>query len=208
MSSIQDFGNLHAELLHTSNLYYTTFSVLRRWPRKLLRRYGGCSDIIAHVSHLLPLDILGSISIVSWSGYCSWVPDTRSAYSGFCHHRTCIRECKGLGTSAHHARVKYRHSSSLHKKKGRKQNCNYHSLQFFFIFIDREPTTWSANNRLQIMVCSCAMSSNVVWPQIIFCSGVNETTLFSSLRSLLRENGRLLRFPKIFIKKTNSVIEW
>ena len=134
MWSIQDFGNLHAELLHTSNLYYTTFSVLRRWPRKLQRRYGGCSDIIAHVSHLLPLDILGSISIVSWSGYCSWVPDTRSAYSGFCHHRTCIRECRGLGTSVHHARVKYRHSSSLHKQKSRKQNCNYHSLQIFLPF--------------------------------------------------------------------------
>ena len=111
-----------------------TFNVLRRWPRKLLRRYGRCSDIIAHVSHLLPLDILGSISIVSWSGYCSWVPDTRSAYSGFCHHRTCIRECKGLGTSVHHARVKYRHSSSLHKKKSRKQNRNYHSLQIFLRF--------------------------------------------------------------------------
>ena len=33
---------------------------------------------------------------------------------------------------------------------------------------------------LQIMVCSCAMSSNSVWLQIIFCSStcVNETTLF------------------------------
>lgn len=44
-----DFGNLHAELLHTSNLNYTTFNVSRRWPRKLLRRYGRCSDIIVHV---------------------------------------------------------------------------------------------------------------------------------------------------------------
>ena len=30
---------------------------------------------------------------------------------------------------------------------------------------------------------------------------------FSFLRSLLRENGRSLRFPRIFVKKTNSVIE-
>ena len=47
---------------------------------------------------------------------------------------------------------------------------------------------WPANNCLQIMVCSCAMSSNCVWLQTIFCF----------LRSLLRENGS---FPKIFIKK-------
>ena len=28
---------------------------------------------------------------------------------------------------------------------------------------------WPANNCLQIMVCSCAMSCNCVWLQIIFC---------------------------------------
>ena len=55
------------------------------------------------------------------------------------------------------------------------------------------------------------MSSNFVWLQIIFCSCVNETTLFSLLRSLLSENGRLLRFPKILcdrMKKQllNSVV--
>ena len=73
---------------------------------------------------------------------------------------------------------------------------------FFFLFIGLEPTTWPANNCLQIMVCSCATSSTCVWLsvwlQIIFCSCVNERTLFSLLRSLLRENGS---FPKIFIKK-------
>ena len=71
--------------------------------------------------------------------------------------------------------------------------------KFFFLFICREPTTWPANNCLQIMVCSWAikMSSNLVWLQIlIFCSCVNETTLFSFLRSLLLENGRSLPFPK------------
>ena len=81
--------------------------------------------------------------------------------------------------------------------------------KFFFLFNGWEPTTWPANNCLQIMVCSCAMPSNCVWLQIIFYSCVKETMLFSFLRSLLRENGRSwLRFPRIFIKKTNSVIEW
>ena len=51
------------------------------------------------------------------------------------------------------------------------------------------------------MVCSCAMPSNCVWLQIILCTCVKETVLFSFLRSPLRENGRSLRFPRIFIKK-------
>ena len=71
----------------------------------------------------------------------------------------------------------------------------------FFLFIGREPTTWPANNCLQIMVCSCAMPFNSVWLQIIFCSCVKETVLFSLLRSLLHENGRSLRFPRIFTNK-------
>ena len=70
-----------------------------------------------------------------------------------------------------------------------------------FLFIGREPTTWPTNNCLQIMVCSCAMPSNSVWLQIIFCSSVKETAPFSFLRSFLRENGISLRFPRIFIKK-------
>ena len=80
--------------------------------------------------------------------------------------------------------------------------------EFFFPFIGRQPTKRPANN---FMVCSCAMSSNyawLVWLQIIFCSCENETTLFSFLRSLLRENGS---FPNIFIviyQKTNSVTLW
>ena len=73
--------------------------------------------------------------------------------------------------------------------------------KFFFLFIGRQPTTWPVNNCLQIMVCSCAMPSNSAWLQITFCSCVKETVLFSFLRSLLRENGRSLRFPRIFIKK-------
>ena len=73
--------------------------------------------------------------------------------------------------------------------------------KFLFLFIGRQPTMWPANNCLQITVCQCAMLSNCVWLQIIHCSCVNETTLFSSLRSLLRKNGRSLGFPNIFIKK-------
>ena len=66
--------------------------------------------------------------------------------------------------------------------------------KFFFLFIGREPTKWPANNCVQIMVCSWAMLSNSVWLQIIFCSYMKETVLFSFLWSLLCENGRSLRF--------------
>ena len=64
--------------------------------------------------------------------------------------------------------------------------------KLFFPFIGWKPTVWPANNCLQIMVCSS---------QIIFCSMQNKTTLLSFLWSLLRENGRSLHFPNIFIKK-------
>ena len=44
------------------------------------------------------------------------------------------------------------------------RNNYYHSMQmFFFLFIGQEPTTWPANNCLQITVCSCAMSFNCFW---------------------------------------------
>ena len=65
---------------------------------------------------------------------------------------------------------------------------HYHSKQTFSLFIGRQPTKWPANNCLQIMVCSC----------------VKETVPFSFLRLLLRENGRSLRFPRIFIKKKKT----
>ena len=73
--------------------------------------------------------------------------------------------------------------------------------KFFFLFIGREPTTWPANKYLQIMVCSCAMPSNCVWLQIIFCTCVKETVLFSFLQSLLHENGSSLRFRGYSLKK-------
>ena len=47
---------------------------------------------------------------------------------------------------------------------------------FFFLSIGREPTTWPANNCLQIMVCSCVVPSKRVLLQIIFCSCVIGTT--------------------------------
>ena len=75
-------------------------------------------------------------------------------------------------------------------------NGHYHSMQIF-LFIGRQPTTWTSNNCLQIMSCSCAMLSNCVWLQIIFCSCVKEATRD---RSWVKK-GRSLRFPKIFIKK-------
>ena len=77
--------------------------------------------------------------------------------------------------------------------------------KFFFLFIGRKPTMWPANNSLQIMVCSSAMPSNSVWLQIIFCSSIKETVVFSFLQSVLHENGRLLRFPMIK-QSLNSVI--
>ena len=80
-------------------------------------------------------------------------------------------------------------------------NVNY-LIEYFmkltwYVVYTREPTTWPANNYLQIMVCSCAMLSNCVWLQIIFCSCLNETTRD---RSCVKK-GRSLRFAKIFLKK-------
>ena len=43
---------------------------------------------------------------------------------------------------------------------------------FFFLSTGREFTTWTANNCLQIMVCSCVVPSKRVLLQIIFCSCV------------------------------------
>ena len=85
-------------------------------------------------------------------------------------------------------------------------NFYYYSKQIFLSFHWPRAYHVTCNNCLQIMVCSCAMPSNCVWLQIIFCTCVKETVLFSFLRSLLRENGRSLRFPRILITKTSSVI--
>ena len=71
--------------------------------------------------------------------------------------------------------------------------------KFFSLFIGWEPTTWPANICLQMMVCSCAMSSNCVWLQIIFCS-CKRNHAFLLLVIALAWKCRLLHFPKIFIK--------
>ena len=65
----------------------------------------------------------------------------------------------------------------------------YNSINFFFLFIGREPTTWPANNCLKISVLL----------QIIFCSCVIETTL-------LCENGSSLSWA--FRKRFNCWELW
>ena len=47
---------------------------------------------------------------------------------------------------------------------------------FFFPSIGQQPTTWPANNCLQIMICSFVVLSEHVLLQIIFCSCVIRTT--------------------------------
>ena len=88
--------------------------------------------------------------------------------------------------------------------------CTLSFQAIFFLFIGRKPTTWPANNCLQIINCSCAKSSNCVrpcvgpnGPQIIFCSCVNETRLFSFLRSFLRGKRQIASLPEdIHYKQT------
>ena len=54
---------------------------------------------------------------------------------------------------------------------------------------------------------SVAVLYNCVWMQIIFCSCVNETTLFSFLRSFLREKLQIVSLPEDIHEKTKLVIE-
>ena len=79
------------------------------------------------------------------------------------------------------------------ERKNRLHACNLFTMEriinniiigykLFSPFAGQELTTWPANNCLQIVGCSCTMSFNYVWLYIIFCSGINETTLFSFLR--------------------------
>ena len=86
-----------------------------------------------------------------------------------------------------------------------KNNKHYHLMQIFLPFPWPSAQHVTCKQYPQIMVCSCAMSPNCVWLQIIFCSCISETMLFSFLRSLLHGNDS---FPKIFIKKTKLVNEW
>ena len=72
--------------------------------------------------------------------------------------------------------------------------------KFFFLFIGWKLTPWPANNCLQIMVRSCAMSSNCVWLQMTFCSCINKTMIFSFLRLFLHEKWQITSLPEKFIK--------
>ena len=72
--------------------------------------------------------------------------------------------------------------------------------KFFFLFIGRKPTMWPVNNCLQIMVCSCVMSSNFVWLQIIFCSVEMKPRFSPSCDRSCMKYGRSLCCPKIFIE--------
>ena len=76
--------------------------------------------------------------------------------------------------------------------------------KFFFPFIVRKPITWPVNKFLQIMVCSCAMSSNCIWLQIIFCSCVNERTLSPSCD---RSCVKMAPSPRYLISK-NKLGDW
>ena len=59
-------------------------------------------------------------------------------------------------------------------------------MHFFFLFIGRDPTTWTANNFLQTMVCSCVVPSKRVLPKIIFdCLQVKIVVWFPFVRILL-----------------------
>ena len=85
---------------------------------------------------------------------------------------------------------------SLCKESQLSFNANFSS----FSFAESPPRDLQITAYKLIMVCSCAMSSNCVWLQIIFFSCVNETLLFSFLRLFLREKGRSLRFVKMVVK--------
>ena len=69
--------------------------------------------------------------------------------------------------------------------------------KFFFLFIGREFTTWPANYCLQIIVCSCAMSSDCVWP--------NKWAKWEG--SHLISVWRSFPFPKILIKNHKTIIK-
>ena len=150
----------------------------------------------------------------------SFIDDFRSEKNRICClYKNCWRkyfDTKKYSTKWAFKRWQFceRDTSHERKSKGVKVSqatplaCQLKSIiircKFFFFFIGRKHTTWPANNCLQIIVCSCAMSSNCVWLQIIYCSCVNEDTLLFLLRTLLGENSRSLCKSL----KTNSVINY
>ena len=77
--------------------------------------------------------------------------------------------------------------------------------KFFFVFIGRDPTTWPANNCQQIMVCSCAMPSNCVWLQIIFCTCVT-VNYFEGHDHLCNPNTNLMYLTVEWSLNTNLFV--
>ena len=79
---------------------------------------------------------------------------------------------------------------------GRSIKTIYYSMQFFFLFIGQEPTTWPANNGLLMRNVTqlCLATNNILLSRIW-----NHAFLLLAI-SVLCENGRSIRFPKIFIK--------
>ena len=71
-------------------------------------------------------------------------------------------------------------------------NDYYHSMQIFLPFHWPKAHHVTCKNCLQIIVCSCAMSSNCVWLQIIFCLCVNE----NARDTLLREKRQIASLPE------------
>ena len=91
-------------------------------------------------------------------------------------------------------------------------------MQIFFLFIGREPTMLSANNCLQIMVCSYAMSSNCVRPQLysaypcerscvkqqIATMTFHRAICDRTMKQLLNSEGNLIQYLLIFFSKNKS----
>ena len=82
------------------------------------------------------------------------------------------------------------------------------SCKLFFFFIGQKPSMWPANNCLQIMVCSYAMSSNCVWLQIVFCSCENKTHFYPSCDCSCMKIAHRFTSQIYSLKKTILVIKW
>ena len=106
-------------------------------------------------------------------------------YADFCRHsiKTCktwpgyLNPCQSLPSVAIDDRKHFQYLLIKYYYHLKQIFLSFHCI--FSIFLNKletwEPTTWPANNCLQIMVCSCAMPPNCVWLQIIFCTCVKGT---------------------------------
>lgn len=95
-------------------------------------------------------------------------------------HRPESKWTPNMVLTTYHHDLLYSNKPYIHRKRVKLSKQRELS---FFLFTGQKPTTWPANNCLQVMVYSCAMSSNLfslasVLLQIIFFSCLNETTRF------------------------------